>query len=65
LFDVLERSDTYRPMFSLKYSTLSLQENYLSMTDKVVRIFKNDKTVNFGLSMVCFIFLFYLTFLVD
>jgi hypothetical protein len=55
LFGLLEKSDTYRPMFSLDYSTLCLDSKYIAMNAKVVKLLKNNQEVENALYKVCFV----------
>ena len=55
LFGLLEKSDTYRPMFSLDYSSLRLEPKYGAMNEKVVKLLKNNQAVEIALSKVCFV----------
>ena len=56
LFGLLETSDTYRPMFSLTYSTLCVDGKYIAMNEKVTAVFKNDTSVKIGSATVCVVF---------
>jgi hypothetical protein len=45
LFDILESSETYRPMFTLVYSSLVTDPAYTSLTVDIVAMTKNAKSV--------------------
>lgn len=54
LFGILESSDTYRPMFALKYANIILDQAYIALSPFVVYMAKNTRSVAYGKNKVLF-----------
>ena len=52
LFEILEKSGTYRPMFALQYANIVLSQAYISLSPCVVSMAKNTSSVAFGKNQV-------------
>ena len=54
LFGILESSDTYRPMFALKYANIILDQAYISLSPFIVSMAMNASSVAKGKNKVLF-----------